>query len=175
MRILAISGSARRESTNTAMLRAVAAVAPEGVEVVVFEGVGRLPVFSPDLDSDPPAEVRAFIRLVEASDGVIVSSPEYVRALPGGMKNAIDWLVSRETLVGKPMALLHASHRGDDMLESLRNVLATVSNRFAPEPFLRLSLMKMSPAEIAERLARPENVAAIQAYLGAFVRLCASL
>ena len=173
MKILAISGSARRESTNTAMLRAIAAVAAEGVEVVVFDGVGRLPVFSPDLDNDPPAEVRAYIGLVEASDGVIVSSPEYVRALPGGMKNAIDWLVSRETLVGKPMALMHASHRGDDMLESLRKVLATVSNRFAPELFLRFPLMKMSPAEIAERLALPENAAAIQAYLDAFARLCA--
>ena len=174
MKILAISGSARRESTNTAMLRAIAAVAPEGVEVVVFDGVGRLPVFSPDLDNDPPAEVRAYIGLVEASDGVIVSSPEYVRALPGGMKNAIDWLVSRETLVGKPMALMHASHRGDDMLESLRTVLATVSNRFAPELFLRLPLMKLTPAQIAERLAQPENVAAIQVYLDAFVRLCAT-
>ena len=174
MKILAISGSARRESTNTAMLRAIAAFAPEGVEVVVFDGVGGLPVFSPDLDNDPPAEVRAYIGLVEASDGVIVSSPEYVRALPGGMKNAIDWLVSRETLVGKPMALMHASHRGDDMLESLRNVLATVSNRFAPELFLRLPLMKLTPEQIAERLAQPENVAAIQVYLDAFVRLCAT-
>ncbi len=173
MRILAISGSARRRSTNTALLRAVAAAAPRGVEVTVFDGVGRLPVFSPDLDGDPPAEVRVYIGLVEASDGVILSSPEYVRALPGGMKNAIDWLVSRDTLVGKPMALLHASHRGDDMLDSLRNVLATVSNRFAPELFLRFPLMKMAPAEIAEFLARPENVASIQAYLDAFARLCA--
>ena len=74
MRILAISGSARRHSTNTALLRAVAAAAPEGVEVTVFDGVGRLPVFSPDLDGDPPAEVRAYIGFVEASDGVILSS-----------------------------------------------------------------------------------------------------
>ncbi len=172
MKILAISGSARRASTNTALLRGLAAAAPRGVEVVVFEGVGRLPVFSPDLDGDPPAEVRAYIALVDASDGVIVASPEYVRALPGGLKNAIDWLVSRDTLVGKPMALLHASHRGDDMLESLRQVLATVSNRFAPELFLRLPLMKLDPAEIAERLAQSKNVGALQAYLADFARLC---
>jgi NAD(P)H-dependent FMN reductase len=174
MKILAISGSARHESTNTALLRALAAAAPQGVEVVVFAGVGRLPVFSPDLDGDPPAEVRAYIGLVEASDGVLVASPEYVRALPGGMKNAIDWLVSRDALVGKPMALMHASHRGDDMLEALRKVLATVSNRFAPELFLRLPLMKMSPEEIAERLARPEHAVALQAYLAAFASLCVS-
>ena len=167
MRILALSGSARRDSTNTAMLRALAARAPE---VVVYDGVGRLPVFSPDLDGDPPCEVRAYIALVDASDGVIVASPEYVRALPGGLKNALDWLVSRDTLIHKPMALMHASHRGDDMLESLRNVLATVSSRFAPELFLRFALMKMTPAEIAEFLARPENVAALQAYLDAFAR-----
>jgi NAD(P)H-dependent FMN reductase len=174
MKILAISGSARRDSTNTALLRAVAAAAPEGVKIAVFDRVGRLPVFSPDLDGDPPAELRAYIGLVEASAGVIVSSPEYVRALPGGMKNAIDWLVSRDTLVGKPMALLHASHRGDDMLESLRNVLATVSNRFAPDLFLRFPLMKMNPAEIAEFIAQPENATRVRAYLDAFMRLCAS-
>src|SRR5579863_6457092 len=120
MRILAISGSARRASTNTAFLRAAAAVAP--FEVTVFEGVGRLPVFSPDLDEAPPAVVRDYIDLVSRCDGLVIASPEYVRSLPGGMKNAIDWLVSRDTLVGKPVALMHASHRGDDMLDALRKV-----------------------------------------------------
>src|SRR5262245_3188439 len=108
MKLLAISGSARRDSTHTALLRAVAAAAPDGVELVVYDGVGRLPVFSPDHETQaPPAEVASYIDLVARSDGLVISSPEYVRSLPGGLKNAIDWVVSRDTLVGKPIALLH--------------------------------------------------------------------
>ncbi len=172
MNLLAVSGSARRDSTNTALLRAVASLAPPGFEICVHDGVGRLPVFSPDLDGEPPEAVRAWVDLVAGSDGLIVASPEYVRSLPGGVKNAIDWLVSRDTLVGKPIALLHASHRGDDMLETLRNVLATVSDRFAPDIFLRLPLMKMTPDEVAAFVATPEIAARVTSYLGDFRQYC---
>ncbi len=150
----------------------MAAAAPAGIDVVVYDGVGRLPVFSPDLENQAPVEVRNYVDLVDRSDGLIISSPEYVRSLPGGLKNAIDWLVSRDTLVGKPIALLHASHRGDDMLAALRIVLATVSGRFAPDVFLRFPLMKMPPAEIAAFVARPENAGQVAAYLRDFKRFC---
>lgn len=169
MKILALSGSARRGSTNTALLRAVSRLAPEGIEVSVFEGVGGLPVFSPDLETEPlPDAVRDYASRVAANDGVILSSPEYVRSIPGGLKNAIDWLVSRDTLVAKPIALMHASHRGDDMLAALRLVLATVSERFAPDIFLRLPLMKLTPAEINRFVAEPENAERVRAFLRAF-------
>ena len=175
MNFLALSGSARRASTNTALLRAVSRVAPAGVEVTVYDLIGRLPVFSPDLEAEPlPDVVRDYVARVERADGVIIASPEYVHSLPGGLKNAIDWLVSRDTLVGKPMALLHASHRGDDMLAALRLVLATVSSRFAPDIFLRFPLMKMSPEEIAAFVARPENAGQVGDYLRAFANYCAT-
>ena len=157
MRILAISGSARRLSTNTALLRALARAAPEGVEVSVYDSVATLPVFSPNLDNQPPPVVQDYVAEVGAADALIIASPEYVRAIPGGLKNAIDWLVSRETLIDKPIALAHASHRGDDMLAALRIVLATVSTRFAPDVFLRFELMKQTPEAIADFVARPEN------------------
>ena len=64
---------------------------------------------------------------IARSDGVLVCSPEYVRGIPGGLKNAIDWLVSGDQIVGRPIALVHASHRGEDMLQALRAVLSTVS------------------------------------------------
>ena len=175
MKILALSGSARRNSTNTALLRAVGRAAPEGIDISVYENIGRLPVFSPDLEAEPlPETVRDYIDRVAHSDGVIVSSPEYVRSIPGGLKNAIDWLVSRDTLVGKPMALMHASHRGDDMLDALRMVLATVSDRFAPGLFLRFPLMKMTPEEIARFIARSENAEQVKAFLRAFAAFCRS-
>ncbi len=138
MKILAISGSGRASSTNTAMLRAVAEIARPLHDVTVFAGIADLPVFSPDLEAEPlSAEVQRFVESIRESDCVIIASPEYVRAIPGGLKNAIDWLVSREEIIGKPIALMHASHRGDDMLEQLRLVLSTVSQRFSPDLFLR--------------------------------------
>ena len=175
MRFLGLSGSARRDSTNTALLRAAKELAPEGSAFTIYDGVGRLPVFSPDLEGkSTPPEVKSYIDLVARSDGVIVSSPEYVRSLPGGLKNAIDWLAPRDTLVGKPIALMHASHRGDDMLDALRIVLATVSDRFASDIFLRFSLVKMTPAEIAEFVAQPQNAQQVQNFLRSFARFCAS-
>ncbi|NKK87996.1 NAD(P)H-dependent oxidoreductase [Rhizobium leguminosarum bv. viciae] len=173
MRILAISGSARLNSTNTAMLRAIRAIAPSDIEVSIFDGVGRLPVFSPDLEGESlPEAVRDFIDVIATSDGVIIASPEYVRSIPGGLKNAIDWLVSGDEIVHKPIALLHASHRGDDVLAGLRTVLATITDRFAEDIFLRLPLMKLDPAEVLRSIETAENRSRVQAYLHAFSAYC---
>jgi chromate reductase len=174
MRILGLSGSARRLSTNTTLLRALAGVAPEGVEISVFDAIGALPVFSPDHEDDPPPAVQEYAARVSEADGLLIASPEYVRALPGGLKNALDWLVSRDILDAKPVALVHASHRGDDMLGDLRRVLATVSTRFAADLFLRFPVMKMSPEEIAAFVARPENVALARGFLSEFVSFAGS-
>ena len=175
MNILAISGSVRAASTNTAMLRAVAALAAPEHEVTVLAGLGDLPVFSPDLETGAlPVAVGNFADMVGRSDGVIIASPEYARAIPGGLKNAIDWLVSRDEIVEKPIALMHASHRGDDMLAQLRLVLSTVSQRFAGHLFLRFHLMKLSPDEIARHLQAPGNREAVAEFLRGFDRHCRS-
>lgn len=98
-------------------------IAPTGIVIDVFDGIGNLPVFSPDLEgSDEPLVVRIFKQAISESDGLVISSPEYVRSIPGGLKNAIDWLVSGNELIGKAIALVHASHRGDEMLNMLRTV-----------------------------------------------------
>ena len=75
-----------------------------------------------------------------------------MRGIPGGLKNAIDWLVSRDEIIGKPIALSHASVRGDDMLAALRTVLTTVSDGFTEKIFLRVPLNSTSVAETNERL-----------------------
>ncbi|MGB0960770.1 MAG: NADPH-dependent FMN reductase [Halocynthiibacter sp.] len=173
MTILAISGSGRARSTNSALLRAVAEIAEPPYEVTIFSGVADLPVFSPDLEEEPlPDTVHGFIDMVTNCDGLIISSPEYVRAIPGGLKNAIDWLVSREEIINKPIALMHASHRGDDMLAQLRLVLSTVSQRFSHDLFLRFELMTHSPEEIAQHMAQPSNRAAVTEFLRNFATYC---
>ncbi len=172
MKLLAISGSLRAASTNTALLKALALSAPDGVELELYQGLGTLPVFSPDLEHDLTASVQGFSAEIAACDGLIISSPEYIRAIPGGLKNAIDWLVSGEALIDKPVALAHASHRGEDVLESLRRVLTTVTTRFADDIFLRVPLMKQTPDEVATTMAMPERQAEAQAFLSAFATFC---
>lgn len=173
MNILAISGSGRNASTNTALLNAVSNIARPNHEVTVFSGIAKLPVFSPDAENDPLLQsVQTFADMISRSDGLIFSSPEYVRAIPGGLKNAIDWLVSRDEIIGKPIALLHASHRGADMLAQLRLVLSTVSDRFTVEPFLAFDLLKLSPDEITQELMTSENRTKIDDFLKDFAGCC---
>lgn len=176
MKVLAISGSARSDSTNTAMLQAIRQVAAPRFDIRVFDQIGALPVFSPDLEGEnTPRIIRDFMKAVDESDGLIVSSPEYVRTLPGGLKNAIDWLVSAEAIINKPVALAHASHRGDDMLATLRIVMATVTSNFNSEIFLRFPLMKKSPEAIREIVAAPENRSRVDAFLEEFSEFCQSV
>ncbi|MEP3345588.1 MAG: NADPH-dependent FMN reductase [Litoreibacter sp.] len=173
MNILAISGSGREASTNTALLRAVSKIAHPTHEVVVFSGVAELPVFSPDAENGPlPQPVQAFADMINKSDGLLFSSPEYVRAIPGGLKNAIDWLVSRDEIIAKPIALMHASHRGDDMLAQLRLVLSTVSDRFMLDPFIAFDLLKLSPDEILQELMTSENRAKVEGFIKDFTARC---
>ncbi|CUH64284.1 FMN-dependent NADPH-azoreductase [Thalassovita gelatinovora] len=173
MNFLAISGSARSASTNTALLRALSAVAPPGHTVTVFNGLADLPVFSPDFESAPlPQPVQHFVNLIGNSDGIIIASPEYVRAIPGGLKNAIDWLVSRDEIITKPIALAHASHRGDDMLGQLRLVLSTVSTGFTEDIFLRCDLMKQSPQDIARHFETKAVRNSAETFLTDFTAFC---
>ncbi|HTP18766.1 MAG TPA: NADPH-dependent FMN reductase [Solirubrobacteraceae bacterium] len=114
MRILAISGSLRRASHNTGLLRAAAEVAPDGVEVQMFEGLDRLPHYNEDDDTeDPHGEVTRLRDEIAGADLVLISTPEYNGSMPGHLKNAVDW-ASRpfgpgSSLWGKPVAVIGAS------------------------------------------------------------------
>lgn len=155
------------------MLRAVSDIAHPDHSISVFDGISDLPVFSPDFEADLlPVPVHDFAALIRRSDGLIISSPEYVRAIPGGLKNAIDWLVSRDEIINKPVVLMHASHRGDDMLTQIRIVLSTVSTQFADELFLRFELMNKSPAEIEEHLNIPTNRRLVGDFVQRFAAFC---
>jgi NAD(P)H-dependent FMN reductase len=173
MKLLALSGSARSLSTNSALLRELAAQAPAGLIIDVYDQIASLPIFSPDLDSGPkPPVVADFIARIAACDGLLIACPEYVRTLPGGFKNALDWLVSGNDITFKPVALAHASHRGDDMLATLRLVLQTVTTRFADDIFLRIPLTRLTPAEVTQKLTLPDHRAEIARFLARFRDFC---
>ncbi len=143
MRVLAISGSLRRNSTNTAALAALARLAPEGLRVLVYQDLARLPPFNPedDVEGEPvPEPVEALRALVAASDAIVIAAPEYAHGLPGMFKNALDWLVASETFAGKRVALINASPRAFHAQADLREILATMAARLVPQAFATLSL-----------------------------------
>src|SRR5215207_3339063 len=110
-RILGISGSLRRESYNSAALRAAVRLAPEGAVVETFELDG-IPLFNQDEESNPPAKVVELKRRVREADAILFVTPEYNYSVPGVLKNAIDW-ASRpygdNAWDGKPAAIMGAS------------------------------------------------------------------
>jgi len=128
LRVLAISGSLRRLSSNTALVHAIAALAPVGVEVRLYTQLAELPLFNPDLDGDqPPAAVAQFRSELDACAAVLISSPEYAHGVPGAFKNALDWIVGSGELAGKPVALVNASPRATHAQASLAETLRVMS------------------------------------------------
>ena len=114
MKILGISGSLRAASHNTALLRAAAQLAPEGVELELYEDLESLPPYNEDRDTDtPPAEVARLRELIAGADAVLFATPEYNTTMPGQVKQVVDW-ASRPhgpdaALWGKPVAAVGAS------------------------------------------------------------------
>jgi NAD(P)H-dependent FMN reductase len=142
IRLLAISGSLRAVSTNTTLLRAAMRLAPEGMTIELFEGLGELPHFNPDLDAELlPAAVAAWRAKVTAADGLLISSPEYARGIPGSLKNAFDWMVSDTEFSGKPVAFFHASERAVASQAALRLVLETMSARIVDPATITVPLL----------------------------------
>ncbi len=130
MQFLAISGSLRAKSSNTELLRAIAAIARPRATVVLYDGLAALPHFNPDLDAVgavPPAPVQELRRAIEAADGLLISCPEYAHGVPGSLKNAFDWLVSASELLYKPIGLLNASPQSTFAHAQVAETLRTMS------------------------------------------------
>lgn len=113
MRILGISGSLRRDSHNTKLLRAAASELPPGVELVLFEQLAQVPPYSEDDDVFPaPLAVARLRDAIARADAVLISTPEYNSSLPGQLKNALDWAsrpLATNVMRGKPVAVVGAS------------------------------------------------------------------
>ena len=124
-KIVAISGSTRRDSTNLSLINAIIDLFSDKFDFRVFQGLADLPHFNPDLDTEQaPAEVLDFRRCLKESDGILICTPEYAMGVPGTLKNAIDWTVSSMEFSHKPVALITASSDGkrghQSLLETLR-------------------------------------------------------
>jgi len=112
MRILGISGSLRRDSHNTRLLRGVGELLPEGAELELFDQLGAIPPYNEDAEHEIPPAVAALKAAIAGADAVLVATPEYNASIPGVLKNALDWVsrpIASTPLMGKPAAVVGAS------------------------------------------------------------------
>ena len=140
MKVLAFCGSLRRVSMNAALLRVTARLAPAGMAIELFDGLGSLPLFNPELEADMPFAVTRMHRAIDTCDALLIASPEYAHGVTGALKNALDWLVSFEGFVHKPVAIFNASPRSVHADAALREILLTMSARLITAACLDLPL-----------------------------------
>ncbi len=135
-RVLAISGSLRRDSYNTALIHAAAEVAPEGVELVIFDGLREIPPFDQDDEAKgAPAAVVRLRRAIEEADALLFATPEYYGSVPGVLKNALDWASrppATTVMQNKPAAVVGASTGMFGAIwaqQDLKRILGLTGNR----------------------------------------------
>jgi NAD(P)H-dependent FMN reductase len=158
--ILAISGSLRAKSTNLTILEIIAEMFVNKINLTIYDGLGDLPHFNPDLDTDKPlAAVTDLRQQINWCDGVLICSPEYVFSVPAVLKNALEWTVSSADFHNKPTALITASILGEKAHESLLLILKTIDAKLGENSALlvshaqtKIKNRKVSDAETVEQL-----------------------
>lgn len=147
MKILAISGSLRAASLNSMLLRATARLAPAGMEVRLFTGLGDLPLFNPDIEAADPAPVAKLRNSIIEADALVIASPEYAHGVTGVIKNALDWMVGNESFINKPVALFNASPRATHARAALGETLRTMSANLVEQACITVPLLGSGRSE----------------------------
>ena len=175
-RILALPGSLRRGGFNRRLLETAAAIAPPALRIEVGD-LAEVPLFDEDLEKETgggPPGVRRLRERIAAADALLIATPEYNQALPGVLKNALDWL-SRESpdavLAGKPAAIVGVTSGrwGTRLAQAdLRRVLTATGSLPMPAP--NLFLAEAERAFDEDQLADSRQRDALSGLLQAFVR-----
>ena len=176
MQILAISGSLRHGASNTVLLEAAGLLAPAHVHIDLYDRMGALPHFNPDLDTLDgtllPPIVKDLRARVGRADGVLISCPEYAHGIPGSFKNLPDWLVGSAEFPGKPVALLNTSHMSVHAPAQLTEILGTMNARLMPEAGVTIPIGRQRDA--AAVLADPDLSAQLRKAVELFIRTVGS-
>lgn len=136
--------------------------------MTLYEDLGKLPIFNPDHTEDLPPAVVELRRQALGCDGLLISSPEYAHGVPGGMKNALDWMVGWGELAYKPVALYSTSPYGEHARAALAEILVTMSLSIIPEAAFTLHLRGSKPEEAAPKLADPKVQESLRRALAVF-------
>ncbi len=148
LRVLSISGSLRRGSFNTALLKAAQELAPEDMEITIFD-LQDIPIYKPDVEAEcDPESVTALKKAVHDADALLFATPEYNGGVPALLKNAIDW-ASRSTsgyqesaIFGKTVAIMGGGGGGAVRAQAqLRQVLSTLGIEALEQPEVQVAMV----------------------------------
>lgn len=143
IKILAISGSLRPNSSNSAIINKITEMVAAGVVIDSYNGLSAFSHFNPDLDNDtPPTEVIDWRNQLKNANAVLICTPEYAFGVPGSLKNALDWTVSSGEFVDKPVALITASSVGTNAHSSLLLTLGAISAKVADDAALLIPFVR---------------------------------
>ncbi len=173
LNFVALCGSLRAGSLNSAVAHAAAALCPPGVVLTVDNGLDALPFFNPDVEQAcPPPVVAAHRARLAAADAVLLASPEYARGTSGMLKNALEWVVGSGDLVDKPVAVVTASPSttgGDRAQAWLAETLGMMGARVLPESLrIPLATNKITDGRVTDE----ETLASLRDLLEAMARAC---
>jgi chromate reductase, NAD(P)H dehydrogenase (quinone) len=167
--LLGISGSLRKQSSNTILLRVAQQLTPKGVELILYQDLEALPHFNPDVEETVlPLAVNKLRHHIKKADGLIISTPEYAHGVPGSLKNALDWLVGGSEFMDKPVLLLNASSRSTYAQASLTEIVKTMAGYFVEEATTTIDLLGKHHDE-ASIIANSEMANDLQKAINVFV------
>ncbi len=135
--ILAINGSASRNSSNLALINQLIELSKNELNWIVFSDLTELPHFKTELtDENTPEIITEFRNQILNADGILICTPEYVFSIPSGLKNAIEWCVSTTVFSQKPMGLITAAASGLKGQAELKLIMETVEAKFTEDTTL---------------------------------------
>jgi NAD(P)H-dependent FMN reductase len=171
-KILAISGSLRAQSSNTALLLAAQSLVPSGCEIHFFQGLDVLPHFNPDREGETIPALDHWRDEIRKSDALLICSPEYAHGIPGTLKNAFDWIVGTNELDKKPIGIINATPMYESKSyaqEALIEVLKTMSGTITPDTVLGVHQVKSKLKD--NKLIDEPTARAVQKLLENLLRL----
>lgn len=167
--ILAIIGSAGKNSSNEQLVEFLAASSKNELSWIVFNELKSLPHFDPELsENNTPQEILDFRKRIEQADGVLICTPEYVFSIPSGLKNAIEWCVSTTVFSDKPCGLITASAQGERGHEELQLLMQTLMAHFTNETTLLIPGIK---GKILQGTINSQTKSELEQFLHAFTSL----
>jgi chromate reductase, NAD(P)H dehydrogenase (quinone) len=179
-KVLGISGSLRRDSHNTSLLRAAVGCAGPDVELELYDDLKAVPPYDEEDDVEPrPRAVERLTTAIAGADAVLFSTPEYNASIPGQLKNAIDWVsrpIATNVLRNKPVAVVGASTGAFGAVwaqAELRKVLAALGARVLDlevpvgHAHTRFDDGRLTDDEVRARLAEALDALVTEAYVRA--------